>query len=635
MLLARLHNVEKYYGDHAVLAGVTLELRDGDRLALIGRNGAGKTTLLRVLLGLERADGGSVWTANDIVVGYLEQASEFPAGATVASVADSAFTDIERLEDELTELEYHLTDPAVYDEWETLLERFERRGGYQRRSRRDAVLAAFGFIGRESQLVEDLSGGERTRLGLARLLMQQPDVLLLDEPTNHLDIDMREWLEQYLARYAGALLIVSHDRAFLDAAANTTAEISRGELSVRPGNPTTYRELTLGEQAIAARTRANQERELARLSHSAEQMRRWGAANPQLYKRAKVMERRVANYEAQMIDAPAAPERTTRFRFVAPESGSVVLQAEHLTKTFTEQPLFTIGALELFAGDRVALVGPNGAGKSTLLKILVGQLASDDPRAFVRTGARVRMGYYDQQLDHFDANLTLFEELLKRTNDQEAHDLLGRFMFPYDAQFKKIADLSGGERARLALLELTMGEFNFLVLDEPTNHLDVEMIEALENALHDYEGTLLMVSHDRHFVASLVDYVWEVRDGEFAQYEGDWSFYTRKRAERVVAEREAELAKQAAAVAAVTPERRRLSGDLTPWQARNRVEQLEELITKTEAELQHIIAALSNPAGHSPEQLSELSAQHGTLEREHKAYFTEWHTLLVELEGVN
>src|SRR5690625_4098125 len=259
------------------------------------------------------------------------------------------------------------------------------------------------------------------------------------------------------------------------------------------------------------------------------------------------MERRVANYEAQMIDAPAAPERTARFAFTAPESGSVVLQAEHLTKTFADAPLFCIDSLGLFAGDRVALVGPNGAGKSTLLKMLTGELASDDPRAFVRTGARVRMGYYDQQLDHFNAELTLFAELLTRTNDQEAHDLLGRFMFPYDAQFKKIADLSGGERARLALLELTMGEFNLLVLDEPTNHLDVEMIEALETALHNYEGTLLMVSHDRQFVAGLVDYVWEVRGGTFTEFEGDWSFYTRKRAERISAQEatEKEAAKPA------------------------------------------------------------------------------------------
>lgn len=633
MLLARLHNVEKYYDAKAVLNHVTLELRSGERLALIGRNGAGKTTLLRVLLGLEQPDGGTVWTAPDTVVGYLEQASVFPEHATVADVAEAAFTDLDALADELAALEPHLSDPRVYDEWEVLHERFERRGGYQRRSRRDAVLTAFGFRGRETQSVHDLSGGERTRLGLASLLMQQPDVLLLDEPTNHLDIDMREWLEQYLARYAGALLIVSHDRAFLDAATNTTAEISRGALTVRPGNPTAYRELTLGEQAIAARTRANQERELARLTQSAEQMRRWGAANPQLYKRAKVMERRVANYEAQMIDAPAAPERTARFAFTAPESGSVVLQAEHLTKTFADAPLFCIDSLGLFAGDRVALVGPNGAGKSTLLKMLTGELASDDPRAFVRTGARVRMGYYDQQLDHFNAELTLFEELLTRTNDQEAHDLLGRFMFPYDAQFKKIADLSGGERARLALLELTMGEFNLLVLDEPTNHLDVEMIEALETALHNYEGTLLMVSHDRQFVAGLVDYVWEVRGGTFTEFEGDWSFYTRKRAERISAQEATE--KEAAKPAGEAPERQRLTGGLTPWQARNRVTELEALIAETETALADITEALSNPGGHTPEQLTDLSTQHGTLDAQLSAYYSEWHTLLGELEGVN
>lgn len=634
MLLARLQNIEKFYGDHAVLNGVNLELRSGARIALIGRNGAGKSTILNIFSGRSQADGGTVWLAADTVLGYLEQATEFPPNTTVEEATEAAFVDLDQMEERLEKLGSELSDSASYEAWETLHAQFERRGGYQRRARRDAVLAAFAFAGREQQLVSELSGGERTRLGLAVLLMQQPDVLLLDEPTNHLDIDMREWLEQYLARYQGALLIVSHDRTFLDAATNTTAEISRGELSVRPGNPTTYRVLTLGEKEIAERTRINQEREHARLVNAARQMKQWAGQNAKLHRRAKAMERRVERYGAEMIDAPLPDERTTRFTFPSSDSGSVVLQAGHLTKTYAGAPLFTIDSLELFAGDRVALVGPNGAGKSTLLRMLVGEIASDNPRAFIRTGARVQLGYYDQQLDHFDAERTLFEELLSRTNDQEAHDLLGRFMFPYDAQFKKIGMLSGGERARLALLELTMGEFNFLILDEPTNHLDVEMIEALENALHAYEGTLLMVSHDRQFMSSLVDYVWEVRDGVFEEYEGDWSFYTRRRAERIAAETAIQDAVSQVNDAPTTT-RKRLSGGYTPWQARNRVEELETTIEHLEQQLEDVTAQLSNPASADEEALVKLSTEHGELEAQLSTAFGEWHTLTEELEGVD
>src|SRR5690606_4758834 len=231
------------------------------------------------------------------------------------------------------------------------------------------------------------------------------------------------------------------------------------------------------------------------------------------------------------------PERKTRFQFPSDESGDIVLSASHLTQRF-DRTLFEDVAVELRAGDRVALVGPNGAGKTTFLRTLMGDLPSKDPRARVLTGARVRVGFYDQDLAGVDDELTLFEELLRRTGDREAHDLLGRFMFPYDAQFKKVRDLSGGERARLALLILTLGRYNLLVLDEPTNHLDVEMIEALEAALQAYEGTLLLVSHDRRFISGLVNHVWEVDSGSFREYEGDWSFYLRKRRARAAADAE-------------------------------------------------------------------------------------------------
>ena len=593
MLLAALQNVEKVYGEQVVFEDASIELRDGSRIALIGRNGSGKSTILRLLMGLEEPDAGTVFRAEDTRLALLEQDPVFDEGETVREVADRAFAELDELEGRLQELEAAgLDDPDRYERWERLHLTFERRGGYARRARRDAVLDALGFAHRHHQPVRQLSGGERTRLGLARLLMAQPDVLLLDEPTNHLDIDMRGWLEGYLSRYPGAALIVSHDRAFLDGACDRTAEVRRGELRVGNGNPTTFRAAREEAERIQAATRANQERELARLDAAAAQMRKWAGQSEKLHRRARAMERRAERYEGAMVDELDGPERNVRFRFECDESGAIVLTARHLTKRFGSAPLFEDVTVELRQGDRIALVGPNGAGKSTFLRLLLGELASDDPRADVRTGARVRLGYYDQEIRGVDENATLFEELHRRVGDVEAHNLLGRFLFPYDAQFKVVKDLSGGERARLALLELTLGRYNLLILDEPTNHLDVEMIEALEAALKIYQGTLLLVSHDRRFLEALATQVWEVRDGRFERFEGDWAYYQRKRAAR----------------SAAAAERAR-KNDLSPqdrgdedanrgpsrWQLERRREVLEGEISKLEHAVAELVAMLAAP----------------------------------------
>jgi len=655
MLLAALTNAEKYYGEQVVLDEVSLELREGWRLALIGRNGSGKSTILKLLMGHETVDGGSVYRAQDVTLAMLEQDPEFPPGETVLAVAERAFAELDELDQQLKRLESAgLDDPATYERWERLHATFERRGGYARRARRDAVLDALGFTGRHDQVVHQLSGGERTRLGLARLLMAQPDVLLLDEPTNHLDIDMRAWLETYLRRYPGAAIIVSHDRAFLDASCDRTSEMSRGRLRSGLGNPTEFKASTAEADRIQAATRANQERELERLEASADQMKRWAASSEKLAKRARGMVRRAERYEDQMIDAVQGAERTTRFTFDCDPSGDIVLTAKHLGKSF-EKPLFHDVTVELRSGDRVALVGPNGAGKTTFLKMLLGHLPSDDPRAGVATGARVRLGYYDQELKGVDPNATLFEELLKRVSNAEAHNLLGRFLFPYESQFKLVRDLSGGERARLALLELTLSRRNLLILDEPTNHLDLEMIEALEDALAVYQGTLLIVSHDRRFLENLVTRVWEVKDGHFEEYEGDWAYYQRQRGTRAPHARTepAEPAKGSSAA-----RRRDATAGTTPqakanrWQMQKRLAAVEEEISALEGELERVSAGLAAPASAATpallaglaisttnprpteaEIVAELGSRHATLEQELLVLIDEWHQLTDQLVG--
>lgn len=653
MLLAALHGVEKAYGEQVILQDATLELRDGDRVALIGRNGSGKTTLLRLFMGESEPDRGQLIRKDGATLAYLEQSPSWNETATIEQVSAAAFKELDQLEERLKKLEAaSLQHANIYESWEELHATFERRGGYARRARKDAVLHALGFTGRTHQRVAELSGGERTRLGLALLLMAQPDVLLLDEPTNHLDIEMREWLEGHLARYPGAALIVSHDRAFLDGATSRTAQVGGGRLRNGPGNPTAFLTARAKEDALLEQARANQERELARLQASADQMKAWAGQNAKLHRRAKAMQRRADRYEDGMVSAEERSERNLRFSFHAPESGEIVLSAQHLSKSFGGRTLIRDANIELRSGDRIGLVGRNGEGKSTLLKMLVGELPSDDPRGAVTTGARVRLGYYDQELTGVDSENTLFEELHQRMGDAEAHNALGRFMFPYEAQFKRVKDLSGGERARLALLNLTLAERNLLIFDEPTNHLDVEMIAALEEALEAFTGTLLFVSHDRRFLNRLAEQVWEVRGGQLHKYEGDWEFYQRRRAletaQQAAAQRTAAAPKRQARE---TPPSRR---GPSRWQLERRLETLEGEIEELEAELKRVSAKLASPgtlsgenntgtgwqaeAGSGPpptqaELLAGLGKRHAQLERRLLALMEEWSDASEQLAG--
>jgi ATP-binding cassette, subfamily F, member 3 len=615
MLLAALQQVEKVYGEQIVLQDAVLELRAGSRMALIGRNGAGKSTILALLTGEVQPDAGTVFVRDGVTIAKLEQDPSFASEATILEMSEQAFTDLDTLEQKLSALEPQLADPVIYDQWEKVHEVFERRGGYARRARRDAVLYALGFRGRESQRADSLSGGEKTRLGLAQLLMAQPDVLLLDEPTNHLDMAMRRWLEGYLARYPGTVLMVSHDRELLDRACDLTAEVSLGTLRTFAGNPSSYRDYRAEQLRIEAQTRKNQARERDRLEASATRMKQWAGQNEKLHRRAKAMFKRLERYEDQMIGEADPVERLVRFTFPSDESGDIVLQAAHLSKRVAGRLLFQEVGFTLRQGERIALIGPNGAGKSTLLKMILGNLPSDDPRALLRYGSRVRVGYYDQELRGVDPDSTLIEELIKLVGDVEAHNLLGRFMFPFEAQYKRIADLSGGERARLALLKLTLGEYNFLVLDEPTNHLDVEMIEALENALDLYSGTLLIVSHDRRFIATTTDLIWDLRAGELVRYDGDWHYYQHKVAEQAESEK--------ADVTKVVEEKKMRNGP-SKWQLERDLSQLEIDIASLEDELAAVTRQLSDTQQLSQEAITQLALRHDELEARLLEKMTSW-----------
>jgi ATP-binding cassette, subfamily F, member 3 len=627
MLLAALQQVEKFYADQTVLDKATLELRATSRIALIGRNGAGKSTILNLLASRIEPDSGEVFRREDVTVAKLEQDPAFQPDLSILEISEKAFADLDVIEKRLQELEPNLADHDVYEQWEHWHEVFERRGGYERRARRDAVLYALGFRGRESQRASSLSGGEKTRLGLAQLLMAQPDVLLLDEPTNHLDMEMRGWLENYLSRYPGAVLLVSHDREFLDKACDATAEISFGKLRTYPGTPTAYREYRAEQLEIEEATRKNEAREYERLQAMTKQMKIWGGRNEKLAKRARSMEKRTERYAEAMMEEADPEQGTTRFQFNCEPSGDIVLQAQNLEKSYGGKKLFKDVEFTIRQGERIALVGPNGAGKSTFIKVLLGDVPSDNHAAVLRFGSRVRVGYYDQELRGVNPENTLIAEMIRLVGDKEAHNLLGRFMFPYDAQYKTIKDLSGGERARLALLKLTLGEYNFLVLDEPTNHLDVEMIEALEDALTLYEGTLLVISHDRRFIEDTTGLVWELRDRKLTMYPGDWQYYLSKKQQGAEGKEQRTESKPLvtrsnAATSYTEPSPQ--SSSKSKWQLEKDMTRLEAEVHALEAELASVTAKLADTMNLKPEEIAELGKRHHELEADLLQKMTQW-----------
>jgi ATPase subunit of ABC transporter with duplicated ATPase domains len=587
-VLVAVQDVTKEYGPLTVLEGISFAVEPGDRAGLVGRNGAGKSTLLKLLTGEVLPDGGVVRRAPGVRVRALRQDPVFPEGATVDRVLEAAFHDLDALEADLAAAAEAMGSgtPESVLHHEEVLEHYVRRGGFERRSRKEAVTLAFGFRGREQELVSGLSGGERTRLGLAALLVENPDVLLLDEPTNHLDIVMVEWLESFLSRYPGAVLVISHDRTFLDTVTNETAYLRGGGLRVYKGGYTAFRGALDAELEQQAAQHAQDARQIASLQASADRMKIWGLGMSKLARRAKAMQARVNRMQSRATAAPPPEERTTRITFHAPESGDVVLDARHVSKALGGRSLFRDVNVQLRRGDRVAIIGRNGAGKTTLLRALLGLNPSDDPRARVLTGARVSPGYYDQALRGVDPGETLYDVAREYVGkDHEAHDLLGTFMFPYDQHDKQARILSGGERARLALLKLAQEDHNLLVLDEPTNHLDMEMVEALEDALSAFTGTLIMVSHDRAFIEGLADRIWLIEDGQFYEYPGWEDYKARHRPAQVEVKRA-----EPKPVAAPAPKGKGL------WRLKREVEALEAEVARLEADLMDAQAALASAA---------------------------------------
>jgi ATP-binding cassette subfamily F protein 3 len=526
MLIVSVDNVTKHFGPAPVLDGVTFEVRRGHRIGLVGPNGTGKTTLMRIISGDQEADGGTVDSPTSARIGYLEQHPTFSPETTVFKEAEAALAPLLHLAEESNRVAEALAAATDETQREELGEKFDylqhqlhRFDGYNLNHRVERVLTGLGFTADQyEQPVVQLSGGQQNRLILAQLLLAEPDLMLLDEPSNHLDLEATQWLEGFLADYDGALIVVSHDRYFLDKVTNRTLELFHGTVEAYQGNFSAYWRQKAERLEVQRRTYENQQTEIAKMEDFVRRHHH-GLKHAQAEDRRKKLERiERVTLPREIVGPPMGfPE--------AERSGDIVLRAERLTKGFGE-PLFSNLSFDIQRGQRWGILGPNGCGKTTLLRCLLGEIPPDSGTATIGVG--VKPGYFDQQLACLDVDIDVVDAIRpegKEFTEPKRRGMLARFGLTGDQAFRKVGKLSGGERNRAALARLAASNANLLVLDEPTNHLDLWARDSLEHSLKKFDGTVLMITHDRYFLNQLADHLIVVENGRFRVIEGNYETY--------------------------------------------------------------------------------------------------------------
>ena len=534
MILLSLQGVQKSFGTNEVLRNASLVLQDGQRMGLVGVNGCGKSTLMKIIAGVETSDGGTITLQKGLRLGYLAQQGEVGEGRTVLEELESVFEPVVRMEQQLRELEEQMGEcgddmtrlSRLGNQYDQLTQEFERRNGYGWRSTVQGVLAGLGFRKeQQGQLASLLSGGERTRLCLGRMLLTEPDLLLLDEPTNHLDLKSIAWLEEYLRTYKGAVLLISHDRYFMDHVCDRMCELLLGTTECYDGNYTQYIEQRTERFEIRMRAYELQQKEIARQEAIIARYRQFNREKS--IRLAESREKRLEKVER--LEKPQ-DESAIRFRFdTRRRTGDDVLMIEGLSKGYDGRTLFRQVKLHVRAGDRIALIGDNGVGKSTLIKCITGEVKPDE--GTIRFGAGVDLGYYDQHQAHLHDSKTVLDEVwddFHRLDQTEVRGALGLFLFTGDDVLMPISTLSGGEKGRVALTKLMLRKDNVLLLDEPTNHLDMDSREVLEDALTDFPGTILAISHDRYFINRFANKVIVLTQDGLLEYLGNYDDYFEK-----------------------------------------------------------------------------------------------------------
>ena len=635
MIILQANKIERSFAGEVLFDNISLQVDERDRIALVGKNGAGKSTLLKILVGEEEPTSGEINKKRDLSLSYLAQDSRFESSNTIYDEMLHVFDDLRKTEKSLRQMELEMGEKTEADldklmqDYDRLSEEFRQAGGFTYEADIRAILNGFKFDESMWQMkIEELSGGQNTRLALAKMLLEKPNLLVLDEPTNHLDIETIAWLENYLVNYSGALLIVSHDRYFLDKVATITLDLTKHSLDRYVGNYSSFVEQKEQKLLTEAKNYEKQQKEIAALEDFVNRNLVRASTTKRAQSRRKQLEK------MERLDKPEAGTKSAHMTFHSDKaSGNVVLTVEEAAVGYDDQILSEPINLDIRKMNAVAIVGPNGIGKSTLIKSIVGQIPFIKGEA--RFGANVEVGYYDQTQSKLTPHNSVLDELwndFKLTPEVEIRNRLGAFLFSGDDVKKTVGMLSGGERARLLLAKLSMENNNFLILDEPTNHLDIDSKEVLENALIDFDGTLLFVSHDRYFINRVATQVLELSEEGSTLYLGDYDYYLEKKAEL-----EALAAAKAEAVSVSSTEEVTSNDYHLQKQNQKELRKITRRIEQLEAEMEELdqkIQAITETM-HSTNDAADLVQLQSDLDQltvQQEAVMEEWAELSEQVE---
>ncbi|BBU38078.1 MAG: ABC-F type ribosomal protection protein [Bacillaceae bacterium] len=640
MILLQLNKITKYYGADLILSNIKLEIQTGDKIAVVGRNGAGKSTLLKIIAGEMPFDSGEIVKPKDLTIGYLAQNTGLESTKSIWDEMLTVFEELRNIEAELRNIEQKMAAissagdshalQSLMKEYDSLQHLYKENGGYQYEADIRSVLHGLGFADYDySTKISVLSGGQKTRLALGKLLLKKPDLLILDEPTNHLDMETLNWLEQYLQHYNGAVLIVSHDRYFLDRVVNTVYEISRTVCTKYVGNYSAYLKQKAEAYERELKQFEKQQEEIARMKDFIQRNLARASTTKRAQSRRKMLEK------MEILDRPAGDEKSASFSFeIEKQSGNDVLKAIDLSLSYDQKtPIVKNINFSINRKDSIALIGPNGVGKSTLLKTIINRLKPLSGK--IQFGSNVQIGYYDQEQADLSSSKRVLDELwddYPEKTEKEIRTVLGNFLFSGDEVLKTVSSLSGGEKARLALAKLMLKKANFLIMDEPTNHLDLDSKEVLENALINFPGTILFVSHDRYFINKIATKIFELSTEGIAEYIGDYDYYIAKKAEMIELEqlKEPTIETKEQKQGKLSYEQEKILKK-KERQRQRRIEELENKIAEIEEAIAENNEMLCDPNIYQDhEKAQKLHDQNVMLTEQLDQLIEEWESLLSE-----